>query len=282
VSCKLLRSGSPWRLELRPWLSSVPWRLELWLLLDRLDPRRWSRLALAAWIAAGLGVLAAANACYQLARKPTDLLALVAPSAPKAPAGTWRAYRGLFLEHSTALIRPELLAALVQVESSGDPLARAHWRLRWSASPLDLYAPASSAVGLLQMTDATYEQARHLCIRDHAVAHEGPWYDPRTCFLDALYFRTLPGDAIEMTAAYLQQASEQILARPGVRPASPAERQALAAAVHLCGPRRGAAFAARGFRPLRGERCGDHDLRAYLARVQGLVSLFEAVRAAGE
>jgi len=282
MACRPLRWSLPWRLELRPWLSIVPWRLELWLLLDRLDPRRWSRRALAARIAAGLAALAAADVGYQVARKPTELLGLVARGGPKAPAGTWRAYRGLFEESSTPNVRPELLAALVQVESSGDPLARTRWRLRWTASPLDLYAPASSAVGLLQMTDGTYQRARHLCIRDHGVVRDGPWWDPRTCFLNALYLRTVPGHAIEMTAAYLHVTSAAILARPRMRQPSDAERDALVAAIHLCGPERAASFAARGFRPRRGERCGDHDLRAYLARVRDLVAVFDAVRATGE
>lgn len=250
--------------------------------LSRLVPRRWPRLHPAAWTAVALAALAGANACYQLARKPTEVLGLVAPSAPKAPAETWKAYGGLFREHSTPAVGPELLAALAQVESSGDPLASPPWRLRWSPNPFDLYAPASSAVGLLQMTDGAYRRARRLCIRDHAVARQGAWYDPRACFLNALYLRTVPSHAVEMTAAWLDLTSEQILARPGVRPPSPDERRALAAVVHLCGPERGAAFARRGYRALRGERCGDHDLRAYLARVRTLAATFQEAMAAGE
>lgn len=250
--------------------------------LRRLDPRRWPRLPAAAWVAAGLLALAGANACYQLARKPSELLGLLLPTTAKAPAETWKAYGGLFRENSTPGIGPELLAALAQVESSGDPLARPAWRFRWSANPFKVYGPASSAVGLLQMTDATYDKARRLCIRGHAVAREGPWYDPRTCFLNALYFRTVPGHAIEMTAAWLDMTADRILARPGVRSPSLDERRALVAVIHLCGPERAAAFAARRFRPLRGERCGDHDLRAYLARVQALVAGFQEAMAAGE
>jgi hypothetical protein len=226
--------------------------------------------------------LAGANACYHIARKPTELLGLVAPRTPKAPAETWKAYRRLFRENSTAAIQPELLAALVQAETAGDPLARTYWRFRWTANPFALYAPASSAVGILQMTDPNYEQARRLCIRDHAVAREGAWYDPRACFLNALYFRSIPAHSIEMTSAYLHVTSEEILARPGVGPGSLGERQALAAVVHLCGPERGANFAARGFRPRRGERCGGHDVAAYLARVGILVALFGVQRAAEE
>src|SRR6267142_211412 len=48
----------------------------------------------------------------------------------------------------------ELLAALAQVESAGNPVARTYWRWRLSWNPLAIYQPASSAVGTYQMTDA--------------------------------------------------------------------------------------------------------------------------------
>jgi hypothetical protein len=264
-------------------LAGLRWRLVAWRWrrLPALDLIRWPRIPLAAWIGLGLVALALASAAYQLARKPTEILGLLAPRSAKSPSDTWRAYRGSFEDCSTPAIRPELLAALAQAESSGDPLARARWRFRWTANPLELWGPPSSAVGLLQMTDATYQRARHLCIRGHAVAREGAWYDPRTCFLNTLYVRTWPSHAIEMTAAWLDLTTAEILSRPGVGPPSPAQREALAAAVHLCGPQRAAAFAARGFRVRPGERCGGHDLRAYLARVRALEEVFAMARAAG-
>jgi hypothetical protein len=47
------------------------------------------------------------------------------------------------------VVTPELLAALAQVESAGNPVAQPHWRLRLSWNPLALYQPASSGVGML-------------------------------------------------------------------------------------------------------------------------------------
>jgi hypothetical protein len=129
------------------------------------------------------------------------------------------------------------------------------------------------------MTDATYQRARHLCIRRHAVAREGAWWDPRTCFLNGLYVRTWPSHSIEMTAAFLDATTAEIVARPGVRRPSARQREALAAAVHLCGPERAAAFAARGYRTRPGERCGGHDLAVYLAKVRALEEVFAAARA---
>jgi len=239
----------------------------------------WRRVPPAGWIVLGVLALGAVNACVQVARKPTELLGLALPTAPKPPARTWDAYGGLFREHATGLVPAELLAALAQAESAGDPLARTYWRWRWSWNPLEVYAPASSAVGLLQMTDGTFEEARRLCVHLGEPAREGPWWDPRACWLNALYVRWLPGDAIEMTAAWLHVGVLETLATAGSAGASAPERRRLAAVIHLCGRTRAEGYVRRGFRPAAGERCGDHDLAGYLARVGALEATFAALAA---
>ena len=233
----------------------------------------------AAWILLGVASIVAADVVYQVARKPTELLGVVVPTTTKAPEATWEAYGALCREHSTALIRPELLAALVQVESAGDPLARTYWRWRWTWNPLELYAPASSAVGLLQITDGTFAEARRFCIHRHVVAEDGPWWDPTACWFNALYLRTLPGDAIEMTSARLHVIVVETLGERGAATTA-VDAQRLAAVVHLCGRERGASFARRRFRAAPGERCGDHDLGVYLARVDALRAVFARLDAA--
>lgn len=248
------------------------WRERARRAYRRLRP---GRLPWPVWVALGLVALGALDVAWQVARKPTELLGAIAPSSPKSPQATWAAYGPIFDAHSTGIVDPALLAALAQVESSGDPLARTYWTFRWRWNPLELYRPASSAVGLLQITDATYADARRLCIHDHAVARQGPWHDPAGCWLNGLYLRTVPSHAVEMTAAYLHEAVERILAEHQLRRATPEQQRQLAAVVHLCGRERGAAHARRAFRVARGERCGDHDLAAYLARVGQLRRAFE-------
>ncbi|HTP24646.1 MAG TPA: transglycosylase SLT domain-containing protein [Anaeromyxobacteraceae bacterium] len=221
-------------------------------------------------------ILAIIGVGYQLSHKPTELLAFV-PSSPKAPPATWSAYGALFREHSTEAVSPELLAALVQVESAGDPLARTCWRWHWSWNPLDLYGPPSTAVGILQITDGNYDEARRLC--DHlAVAREGPWRDPRACRFNYLYVRWIPSHAIEMTAAWLDRSVRETLGGRFARSTS-AQRRRLAAVVHLCGRRRGVAFARRGFIALPGERCGDRQLAVYLKRISYFASEFARLAA---
>ena len=150
-----------------------------------------------------LAALSAVNWMVQVIRKPTELFFPVSGSLAKPPGETWRRYGPLFHEHSTAVITPDLLAALAQVEGSGNPVARTYWRWRLGWNPFELYRPASSAVGMFQITDPTFEEARRYCIHEHAVVEAGPWHDPRSCWFNSLYTRVVPSHAVEMTAAYL-------------------------------------------------------------------------------
>lgn len=213
-----------------------------------------------------------ANLVYQVVRKPTELLFFVGRTLDKPPAETWRQYGALFRAYATGTITPELLAALAQIESSGNPLARTYWRWRLAWNPFAIYTPASSAVGLYQMTDAAYAEARRSCVRRHAVTDTG-------CGFNSASFRALPSHAIELAAVYLDRNVAAVLARAGDAAASPQQKQDLAAFIHLCGAGPATAFVRRGFRPMAGERCGDHLVAAYLARVN--VMRREFLRLAG-
>ncbi|HUF93093.1 MAG TPA: lytic transglycosylase domain-containing protein, partial [Candidatus Limnocylindria bacterium] len=109
------------------------------------------------------------NVTYQVLRKPTELFFPVSGTLAKTPSGTWRSYGPLFRKHSTAVITPDLLAALAQAEGGGNPVARTYWRWRLSWNPFALYRPASSAVGMYQITDGTFQEAKRYCIQDHVV-----------------------------------------------------------------------------------------------------------------
>jgi hypothetical protein len=217
---------------------------------------------------------AAANGIVQVARKPTEILFPISGSLGKAPAETWRQYGLLFDQHSTAVITPDLLAALAQVEASGNPVARTYWRWHASWNPFEVYRPASSAVGMFQITDGTFEEAKRYCIHDHTVVETGAWDDPRSCWFNMLYTRVVPDHAVEMTAALLDHTVTSTLARNHITIASLQQRQDLAAVIHLCGSGAGNAYARAGFRLRRGQRCGDHDVRRYLTKVNALKRQF--------
>jgi Transglycosylase SLT domain len=231
-------------------------------------------LSLAALLAAGLAFAFVFNWSYQVVRKPAELVGLLSLATLKTEGSTWQSYEALFRAHATDIVSPALLAALAQAESHGNPHARTYWRWRWSWNLLEVYAPASSAVGLFQMTDGAFEEARRLCIHDHAVARAGAWYDVHACWFNRLYSRLVPSHAVELTAAHLHQLVVDVLATSRLSRATLEQRQDLAVVIHLCGPRRGSAFARRGFRVEPGETCGAHNLGAYLARIKRLKRQF--------
>jgi hypothetical protein len=167
------------------------------------------------------------------------------------------------------------------VEGSGNPMARTYWKWRFSSDLFEIYRPASSAVGMFQITDGTFAQASRYCIHDHVVVEEGPWHDPRSCWFNELYTRVVPGHAVELTAALLDRTVVDTLTRNRISKASLQQRQDLAAVIHLCGAGAGNSYAKRGFRLRQGERCGDHNVRRYLTQVNSLKRQFARLTASG-
>jgi hypothetical protein len=215
-----------------------------------------------------IGVLwLAANAVYQVARKPTELFFPISGALQKSPAATWRAYAPLFRRHATDLITPDLLAALAQVEGAGNPVARTYWRWSLSFDPFSIYRPASSSVGMYQISNGTFDEARRYCIHDHVVVEDGPWNDWDSCWFNGLYTRVIPSHAIELTAAYLDHHVRRALRRYPAPRATLHAKQELAALIHLCGAGAGRGFARRGLVLEPGQRCGSHDVRRYLKKV---------------
>ena len=229
-----------------------------------------------------LGVLAAVallvNLIYQVARKPTELFFPVAGALNKPPEDTWRRYAPIFEEHSTDVTTAPYLAALAQVEAAGNPVARTYWRWQWRPHFFELYRPASSAVGMYQITDGTFAEARHYCIHHHQVATEGRWDDVHSCWLNGAYLRVVPSHAVELVSSYLTAQVQGLMVRDHLRAGSQ-RRQELATIIPLCGAGAAERWARGGRHPAPGERCGDQDVSQYLARVQGMTRLFQHLQA---
>lgn len=215
------------------------------------------------------------NLVVHVVRKPTEMLFPVSGVLKKKPDETWRQYGPLFHEYATTSISPELLAALAQMEGAGDPVAHTYWRWRLTWPPFDIYQPASSAVGMYQMTDPTFADARRYCIRHHSVV------DSQACWFSDFYTRILPSHAIELTAAHLDRSVEAILAHAH-SPATPQQKQDLAALIHLCGSGPARDFAHHGFQLQPGETCGDHAAAAYLEQVGAFRRQFQRLAMAEE
>ncbi len=250
-------------------------RLRRWRRSARWARRKLARVPRPLRIAGSIAILLAAfaltNLVYQVIRKPAELFFFVGHRLDKEPAETWRQYGASFRRFSTSTITPELMAALVQIESSGNPVDRTYWRWRWSFNPFAIYQPASSAVGLTQMTDGAAAEAARFCIRDHAVMDTGCGVLP--------YVRAIPGHAIELAAIYLDRNLADVLARVGDAKPSARQKQDLAAFIHLCGAGPATAYARRKFVMNESERCGDHFVASYVARVDAMKRQFQRLAA---
>jgi hypothetical protein len=214
------------------------------------------------------------NGLYQVVRKPTELFFPVSGVLNKTPEQTWERYGPLFRNNATSVISADLLAALAQVEASGNPVARTYWRWSWTLDPLRIYRPASSAVGMYQLTDATFAEARRYCIRKHQVVEQAAWNDWHACWFNAFYTRIVPAHAVELTAAYLDRAVTALLVRHHVHNASPGVHRVLAEVIHLCGAGTADLFVRRGFRFAAEQYCGDQLARAYVDRVETMRDIF--------
>src|SRR6185437_12778316 len=157
-------------------------RRRRWLRAFRRAPRG---MQIAVSLAILAGVALTINWVYQVVHKPTELFFPVSGTLFKTPAETWRDYGPIFRKHATSVMTPELLAALAQVEGSGNPVARTYWRWSWNLRPFQIYRPATSAVGMYQITDGTFAEAKHYCIHNHVAVEDGPWDDWHSCWLTA-------------------------------------------------------------------------------------------------
>ena len=220
------------------------------------------------------------NWAYHAYNKPTEVFFPLDDALDKSPSrdveAVWVALpRAFDIGHHSLSFSPRWRRWRVR----GNPVARTYWRWRLSWNPLDWYQPASSAVGMYQITDGTFREAKRYCIHDHVVVEDGPWHDLQSCWFNSLYTRVVPSHAIELTAASLDRAvANAIGTRWGGR-VTLRQKQDLAALIHLCGAGAGQAHAARGFRLALHQRCGDHDVRAYLLRVNAMKGEFARLAA---
>ena len=221
-----------------------------------------------------IALWAAANWVYHALHKPTELLFPMSGTLTKTPSETWREYRPEFRKHATAAITPEFLAALAQVESAGNPLAQTYWKWHLTWHPFEVYRPASSALGMYQITDATFAQTKRECRNEPTSLEHDSTRALGSCWFDSLYTRVVPSHAVELTATLLDRGVAATLKRQRIAVTTLQHKQDLAAVIHLCGAGTGDSYAKRGFRLTPGQRCGDHDVRAYLERVNGMKRLF--------
>jgi hypothetical protein len=212
-----------------------------------------------------IGAFFALNFLVQIARKPAEALGMLGLGKGRSVTETWRVFSRDFQRHATDITTPTFLAAMAQVESSGNPLATPKWRFRWSGSFWRWFAPESTSVGLFQLTDGGFERAKRFCIKKGQAVRDGPWNDWGSCWFNWAYLRISASNSIEMTSAYLHHEVTTSLAG---RQASLANQRRLAAVIHLCGPGKARAFIRSGFDLASAGHCGRHNVRRYVETIE--------------
>lgn len=224
--------------------------------LRRKIVRRWTQFKWGSFIIGGFLVI---NFAVQILRKPTEALGVV-PTTAKTPYQTWQSYREEFVSSSTLIITADFLAAIAQTESAGDPVAQPPWVFRWTTDLFKVYGPQSSAVGLMQITEGNYQEAKNYCIREGQVS--------TSCWFNWVYARFLPSHSIEMAAAYMHVQVERLVGASKISTVPVENLQRLAAIVHLCGKNRAPEFLRSNYRITRAfAPCGTHDPATYLKKV---------------
>jgi hypothetical protein len=213
------------------------------------------------------------NWSYQVYKKPTEIIGFFDRYFHKSPKATWQNYGEIFKEKSTPVMTPDLLAALAQIESNGNPIVRTYWKWRWTTNIEQIYSPASSSVGMFQITKGTFDEAKQFCIKEGHVYRQAPGQSG-VCWDNFTYSRMIPSHAIEMTSARLHYYTMQILKAAHYAHLPLARQQEVATIVHLCGAQRAQVFARAHFNARRLGKCGDHSPAAYLYRVKILQAKF--------
>ena len=215
------------------------------------------------------------NWIYQVVRKPSELFFPVSGVLYKLPDETWDTYESVFRKHSTGTITPAFLAALAQIEAIGQS-RRAHL--------LALVVDGQSVRPL----SAGVERGRHVPDHRRYIRRVAALLHPRSRRRRgrAVARRCTPAGStacIHASSPRTRSSSRPRIStgasrkRSRVRGSAKAtlrQKEDLAAVIHLCGAGAGERYARRGLRLVAHQRCGDHDVRAYLNRVQGMKTVF--------
>ncbi len=202
------------------------------------------------------------NFFVQLYRKPAEILSFAAFLHYKTPEENWSAYQEYFLNAEKYGIQAETLAALAQAESSGSPWATPRWTFNWwPREAFDFYRPQSSAVGLFQFTNGTYEAVRRRCSVAENKCPDLGWTAPT---------RLSASESIERAAQNLHRELMNIA------PKNKNSWTHLAPLVHLCGSGVARKVARNGTPQTL--RCGSHNALAYVREIDSLARRMKKIR----
>lgn len=216
-------------------------------------PPRASRFAGIGFVVKLAALYLFVNFVVQVVRKPTEIASLFSFSMYKTPTETWNSYKSYFQSSATEATPADFLAALAHIESNGNPWASPGWRFKINARIFDLYAPATTAVGLYQFLDETFRNAG---------------------IGETFSNRLSPESSTRIAATYLNRELAKIIYEQKLQKTTNERKQILAAIVHLCGKQKAINFARAGYSWAAIGNCGAHDPQVYTQRVLSLKRTF--------
>lgn len=211
----------------------------------------------------------------QLIQKPAQALSLISSYFYKTPYETWVSYQSYFHKYQTLTTSPYVLAAIAQVESSGNPLATPKWEWNFKNSWHSLYAPVSSSVGLYQFTTPTFKRAGKFCV------HKGEVYKDieshqifHPCWWSKFSTRVSASSSIRAASAYLHKEVSELQSAYSKKKLSLKSRARLAMVVHLCGKYKASLLLKKSSLASLGY-CGSHRVSYYIKKAERLVKKFK-------
>lgn len=207
-------------------------------------------------------------AVYHVYKHPSLVFYPVSVFFNKTTYETWEEYQDEFYYYGSKKVEPEFLGALAQTESMGNPFALTYWQLGWSSNPLNWYRPASTATGILQVTQGTWKDMKQYCLGEGGVKYAK---NLGACPANMFRFRIFPTHAIHMVSAWFHKHS-QPLALTGKL-----QRKYLSV-LHLCGKSKAKLLRKKGFNLSKIGRCGSHNPRNYFAKVERIYKKIKQIR----
>lgn len=196
------------------------------------------------------------NFVHQVYRHPSILFLPISGLFNKTVFETYDSYQRVIHESSGNQLDPYFMTSLIQVESMGNPLATTYWNFNFLSEPWNMYAPASSATGLLQVTKPTWDRVIKYCqnakasLRNRYCNH---WFGS---------YRVLPSHAIELTSFWFLKHLKQW------RALSPENTRKSLSVLHLCGPAKAKRFIRKSFQWAALGRCGSHSPKSYYSKIE--------------
>lgn len=206
------------------------------------------------------------NFIFHIANNPIHVLSFFSDSMLKRPSETWQSYGSIFRAAEKGRVRGTLLAALAQVESQGNPLAAPDWQFSFSTDLTELYAPASTSFGVMQITKGTFDLILKTCKKGES-----------DCPYAGLATRARVRDSVFMTSGHLNRSMEELVGAKQLKKLSESNVVKLASIIHLCGPDVARRLVRVKFNTELLPRCGSHWPSLYTRRVAELKKQFENI-----